>query len=148
MAGRVRSVRSIWRAITVSGSFVTVTRALFRASGILDRVVARGLVGGDDGADEVRVRGGEILAHVEHAPGIGGGIAVEQHVVVLELGGRHHRVEAGPGIDVAPVEGGAPVGMLKQDELGVLLGQPGALKRADEEDMRVGAAGHRDALDP
>ena len=65
---------------------------------------------------------------------------------VLDLGLCHHRIETGPGIDVAANERGFAVGMLQQNRRDVLLGQLHALQRADEKDVRIGAARHRDAL--
>ena len=65
---------------------------------------------------------------------------------VLDLGLRHHRIEAGPGIDVAADERGLAVRMLQQHRRDVLLGQAGVEQRAHQEDVRIGAARHRDAL--
>ena len=55
-------------------------------------------------------------------------------------------IEARPGVDVAALQREAAVGVLQQDELHVLLGELVLGERADEEDVRIGAAGHRDAL--
>ena len=65
---------------------------------------------------------------------------------VLDFGLRHHRIEAGPGIDVAADQRGLAVGVLQQHRRDVLFGQAGIEQRAHQEDVRIGAAGHRDAL--
>ena len=88
----------------------------------------------------------ELLAHIEDAPGVGVGLAEEQPRAVLDFGLRHHRIEAGPGIDVAADQRGLAVGMLQQHRRDVLFGQAGAEQRAHQEDVRIGAARHRDAL--
>ncbi len=82
----------------------------------------------------------------EDAPGVGRLVAVEQPRAVLDLGLRHHRIEARPGVDVAANERGLAVGMLQQHRHDVLLGQPDLLQRAHQEDVRIGAAGDGDAL--
>ena len=56
----------------------------------------------------------------------------------------HHRIETGPGVDVAAQERGAAVGVLLHEHRGdVLVGEAGGKQRANREDVRVGAAYHR-----
>ena len=74
------------------------------------------------------------------------GLAEEQLGAVLDFGLRHHRIETGPGIDVAADQRGLAVGVLQQHRRDVLFGQARAEQRAHQEDVRIGAAGHRDAL--
>ena len=73
-------------------------------------------------------------------------LRIEQLGAVLDLGLRHHRIETGPGLHVAANERGLAVRMLQQHRRDVLLGQLHAQQRAHQEDVRVGAAGHRDPL--
>ena len=88
----------------------------------------------------------ELLAHIEDAPGVGVRLAEEQFCAVLDLGLRHHRVETGPRIDVAADQRGLAVGVLQQHRRDVLFGETRAEQRAHQEDVRIGAARHRDAL--
>ena len=88
----------------------------------------------------------ELLAHIEDAPGVGVGLAEEQLCALLDFGLRHHRIEAGPGIDVAADQRGLAVGVLQQHRRDVLFGEAGVEQRAHQEDVRIGAARHRDAL--
>ena len=73
-------------------------------------------------------------------------LRIEQLGAVLDFGLRHHRIEAGPGVDVAADQRGLAVGMLQQHRRDVLLGKAGAEQRAHQEDVRIGAARDRDAL--
>ncbi len=81
------------------------------------------LIDGEYAPDDGRILVGKLRTHVQCAPAIEGGIAVEEPGAVLDLGGGHHWVEASPGIDVAPDQGGFAVGMLQQDELHVGRGK-------------------------
>src|SRR5580692_11691747 len=54
----------------------------------------------------------ELLARIEDAPGVGRFVAIEQPRAVFDLRRRHHRIEAGPGVDVAADERDLAVGML------------------------------------
>ncbi len=128
------------------GELGVVDERLLQLRRVGEREGARLLVGLEHLRDEVRILLGECLAHVQDAPGIGGRVAVEERRAALDLGRRHQRIEAGPGIDVAALEGRAAVRMLKEDELHVLLGQLRLLQGAHEEDVRIGAAGDGDAL--
>ena len=73
-------------------------------------------------------------------------LRIEQFCALLDFGLRHHRIEAGPGVDVAADQRGLAVGMLQQHRRDVLFGKTGVEQRADQEDVRIGAAGDRDAL--
>src|ERR1051326_7881010 len=77
-----------------------------------ERVFARLLVNGERALHEVGVILEELLAHVEDAPGVGGGVAIEQPRAVLDFRLRHHRVEPGPGVDIAADERGLAVRVL------------------------------------
>ena len=78
MVAWVSSVRSSWRSITGSGSLVQATRIFFSSAGLASDQRARLLVDLEHALHELRVLLGELLAHVEHAPGVGLGLAVEQ----------------------------------------------------------------------
>jgi hypothetical protein len=66
---------------------------------------------------------------------------------VLAAGLRHHRVEPGPGVDVAARQSSAAVRMLlHQDGNDVLVAHAVGLQRTHQENVRVGAAHHRHAL--
>ena len=103
-------------------------------------------VGGEHAGHDLRVLGEEFLAHVQDAEGIGGRVAEEELRAFLELGRGHHRVEPGPGVHVAAAERGLAVGVLQQDGGDVGLAQAVVGQRADQEDVRVGAAGDGDGL--
>src|SRR3546814_18173549 len=51
-----------------------------------------------------------------------------------------------PGVDLSALQRAIAAGMLQQDRLDIVLGQPRLAQRAQQEDVRVGAAGDRDAL--
>ncbi len=119
---------------------------LLELVGMGERPAPAALIDREDAADCLGMLCRESFAHIEHAIGVEIGIAEEQAVAVLELRLRHHGIESRPGIHVALVEGKATVLMLEQHELHVLLGEACRLQRADEEDMRIGAAGHGDPL--
>ena len=65
---------------------------------------------------------------------------------LFHFGLRHHRIEAGPGVDVAADQRGLAVGVLQQHRRDVLFAQARVEQRAHQEDVRIGAARHRDAL--
>ena len=112
-----------------------------------ERPFAGGFVGGEHAADDVRMGGGEVLADVQHAPGVVCRVAVEQAGAVFDLGGGHHRVEAGPGGDVAA--NASRCGRRRccsRTSLTSFSDMPAIGERADQEDVRIGAAGDRDAL--
>ena len=111
-----------------------------------ERIFARVLVDREHAPHDVGMVLEELLARIEDAPGIGLLVAIEQLGAVGDLGLRHHRVEPRPGIDVAADERGLAVRMLQQHRGDVLLGQPDRLQRAHQEDVRIGAARHGDAL--
>ena len=73
-------------------------------------------------------------------------LAEEQLGAVLNLGGGHQRIKPRPGVDVLAQERRLTIGMLQQNDGDVLLGQAGIGKRANEENMRIGAARRGDAL--
>src|SRR5215472_17698207 len=77
-----------------------------------ERIFARLLVGRDHPPYDVGVILGELLAYIEDAPGIGIAVAVEQPGALVHFVLRHHRVEAGPGVDVAADQEVAAVGVL------------------------------------
>src|SRR5262249_41988800 len=63
---------------------------------VRERIFARLLIGRNPPPHDVGVILGELLAHIEDAPGVGLGLAVEQPRAVLDLVLRHHRVEPRP----------------------------------------------------
>ena len=114
--------------------------------GIRQRIFARLLIDCQHATNHVRMVFQELFADVEDAPGVGGGLAEEQSGAVLDFRLRHHRIEPGPGIDVAADQRGLAVGVLQQHRRDVLFGEASAEQRAHQEDVRIGSAGHRDAL--
>src|SRR5215213_4160160 len=81
------------------------------------------LVGLENLGDERGILLREGFAHVQNAPGVRARITVEEGRSGLDLGGRHQGVEASPRVHVAALQGGAPVRMLEQHELDVLLSE-------------------------
>ncbi len=102
------------------------------------------------------------LVGLQHQPGVGGvgaqegvgrveeavavevDVAVDQLRALLELRLGHMGVEPGPGVHLLLHERGVAVRVLQQHRLDVLLAQPLGGKRAQQEDVRVGPAGHGD----
>src|SRR5580700_7818194 len=85
----------------------------------------------------------EVIAGVEDAPGIGLLTAIEQPRAVLHLRLRHHRIEAGPSVDVPANKRGLAVGMLEQHRCNVSFAEPDRPQRPHQKDMRIGAARDR-----
>ena len=143
----VSSVRSSWRAITASGSLVAATRLFFSSAGLASDQLAGLLVDLEHALDDLRVLLGELLAHVEHAPGVGLGAcgrtacAPPSTSAAAIIGSRPAQASTSPRSSAS-----AAVGVLQQHQLHVLLGQLALGQRAHEEDVRVGAAGDGDAL--
>src|SRR5215831_3502394 len=77
-----------------------------------ERIFARLLVARNHPPHDIGVILGELLAHIEDAPGVGVAVAVEQPRTLVDFVLRHHRVEAGPGIDIAADQQVATVGVL------------------------------------
>ena len=97
MAPWVSSVRSSsCRSTTAGGQLGEIGENLFQLVRVRKRPAARVLVDLEHALDDVGISFGEILAHVEDAPGVGFGLAVEEHGAALDLGCGHHRVEARP----------------------------------------------------
>ena len=113
---------------------------------ICDRVFAGVLIDCEYPTNDIRVILQKLFADVENAPGVGIRLAVEQFRAVLDFRLGHHGIEARPRIDIAADQRGLAVGMLQQHRRDVLLSQAGAEQRAHQEDVRIGAARHRDAL--
>src|SRR5262249_38229983 len=111
-----------------------------------ERVSSRFFVDRQDAMDELGVILEEIFAGVQDSPGVGLRLAIEQPSAVLYLCLRHHRVEAGPSVDVAADQRRLAVRMLQQHWSDVLFGKFLREQGAHQEDMRVGAAGYRYAL--
>ena len=89
-----------------------------------ERVFARLLVGRNHARHDIGMVLGKLFAHIEDAPGVGFGLAVEQPRAVLDLMLGHHRIEAGPGIDIAADQQVAAIGMLlHQHRDDVLVGE-------------------------
>ena len=112
-----------------------------------ERIFARLLVGRDHPPHDIGMILGELLAHIEDAPGVGVAVAVEQPRAFVHFVLRHHRVEAGPGIDIATDQQVAAVGvLLHEHRRDVLVGEAGGEQRAYRENVRIGAAHHGNLL--
>ena len=81
----------------------------------------------------------EILPHQQRAWGNQGFVAVHQSVVVLQLRFGHERVQAGPGIDLARIEGLPAERVLQRHQGDVSRAETRRGQRAHEEDVGVGA---------
>ncbi len=68
-------------------------------------------------------------------------VAVEQPRAGLQLAGRHVRIEPGPGVDLALLQGYPAVGMLQVDDTQVVLVQAHAVQAAEQEQVGIGALG-------
>ena len=90
--------------------------------------------------------GHEQLADVEHAVTVGVGVAIEQGEAAGQLDIGHHGVEAGPGVDVAPLQCQTALVVLQQDQADVAGTQAVLAQRAQQENQRVGALGDGDPL--
>src|SRR5262245_18145602 len=89
---------------------------------------------------------GKFLADIKYAPGIGGSIAIEESGAVLDFGLGHHRIEPGPGVDVATDQRGHAVRMLKQYRLDIFLAVASTEQGPHKKNVRVGAPRHGYAL--
>ena len=95
--------------------------------------------------DALHIRGilpGELLAYVEHTVAVEVHVSIEEPGSTLNLGLRHHRIQAGPRIHVSFFECDPPVGMLQHHHLNILFGQPSFVKRAQQEYVGICPARH------
>src|SRR5580704_17818109 len=79
-----------------------------------ETIFARLFIDSEHAFGQLRIGFKEVLAGIEDPPGVSVLVAIKQPRAVLDLRLRHHRIEAGPGIDVAANQRGLAVGMLQQ----------------------------------
>ena len=121
---------------------------LRRLAGVGDGPSAGPFVRPEHPVHRARVLPRKGVPNVEEAVGVEVRVAVDEARALLQFRGRHVGIEPCPGVDVAPLQGDAAVGVLQVENLHVALGQAGRVQRAQQEDVRVGTLGGGDLLAP